>query len=664
MNPTRVEAIREALGIIVQPALRPVPRIAARIAAGYNAPADPMSLLTAHDLVKRYGAHDVFQNVSLAVAHQSRTALVGPNGVGKSSLLALLAGVERPDGGRIHRARKLRIGFLPQDGRLPNASRLASTVWEVCLEAFADVRRQESVLARLEAKMADPARAEEALASYGPLQEAFERQGGYAYAARIRQVLRGLGLPADRWDRSPGDLSGGERTRLSLARLLLDDPGLLLLDEPTNHLDLEAVEWLESWLREWPGAVVVVSHDRFFLDRLVTAVWELTPEGLEVYAGDYSAYARQRAERRLTTERRYRAQQDHIRKEQEYIRRNIAGQNTRQAKGRRKRLEHLEVLTRPADAARTPIRLAAGGRSGELVLETRGLVVSHPGSGAALFAVPDLSLRRGECVAILGPNGAGKTSLLRTLLGQSKPLAGDVRLGPSVRPGYLSQTEDELAPDESVLESLRSVGDLPETDARSWLARFGLAENAEQTVASLSGGERRRLALARLARRGANLLLLDEPTNNLDLPAQEALQHSLASFPETILLVTHDRYLARALATQVWSLATGDEALEVYRGPFDEYLAAKAARRVPAPATKADRATRPRRSPRDRETAALEAAIDRKEKDLAALAAELDAARGDVRRVTSLGVAYARMERELHALLEAWERAAGADEPA
>ena len=669
MNQTRVGMIRAVLGIIVPPSPATAPTRRRTVVARYNAPEDPMSLLSASDLTKSFGAQDVLQGVSLALAHQSRVALVGANGVGKSTLLAILAGQVRPDQGRIQRARGLRIGYLTQEGTTASGPDPSQTVWDYSLQAFAALQGRERQLARLEAAMADPRQTEEALVAYGPLQESFEREGGYAYAGRTRQVLRGLGLPAPLWQRPLRDLSGGEWTRTTLARLLLDDPGLLLLDEPTNHLDLDAIEWLEAWLRAWPGAALVVSHDRYFLDRIASAVWELERRGLSVFSGNYSAYARQRAERAMVYDRRYQAQQEHLAREQDYIRRNIAGQNTRQAKGRRKRLERWmteEALARPSEAAVTHIRLDAGSRSGDKVLETEGLAVAHPADGSPLFSVPDLSLARGECVALLGPNGAGKTSLLRTLLGEAAPLAGVVRLGAGTRIGYLSQTESELRPEDTVLEWLRRAhSDMKETAARSWLARLGLADDAEKTVGQLSGGERRRLALARLGLAGANLLLLDEPTNNLDLPAQEALQESLADFPEAILLATHDRYLAQALATQVWVISPREAALEVFRGPLDEYLAARETRRAgltPAPKGRDERPARKRRDRRAADLTQLETRIEMLEQTLRTLAEAMDQARGDAARVTSLGSEYAERERELELLLESWAQAA-ADTP-
>jgi ATP-binding cassette subfamily F protein 3 len=625
-----------------------------------------MSLVAATRLRKSYGAQDVLQGISLSLPHQSRTALVGANGIGKSTLLALLAGEERPDEGKIQRARGLRVGYLPQDGSRA-AGAAAASVWEHCLGAFAELQRKEDELARLEVAMADPHQTEEALASYGPLQEAFERDGGYAYVGRTRQVLRGLGIDPSLWDRPLIGLSGGERTRLALARLLLEDPGLLLLDEPTNHLDLDAIEWLEGWLRDWPGAALVVSHDRFFLDRVAATVWELSPGGLSVYSGNYTAYLRQRAERRQDYNRRYRAQQEHIRREQEYIQRNIAGQNTRQAKGRRKRLERMledQALERPIEAAGTSIRLQQGRRAGEKVIETDGLVVAHPADGSPLFSVPNLSLMRGERVAILGPNGAGKTSLLRTLLIEAAPFAGRVQLGPAIRPGYLAQTEAELRPGDRVLDCLRQAApDMKELAARSRLAPYGLADDVDKMVEQLSGGERRRLALARLGLGGANLLLLDEPTNNLDLPAQEALQAALAAFGETILLATHDRYLARGLASQIWVISPNEASLEIFRGTLDEYLAAREARRVVADAGKervSSRRSGDRGLPRStQEVALLEEKITLLEQRLKELAEQMDRARGDATRVMSLGIEYAQREGELDHLLETWAQSAG-----
>jgi ATP-binding cassette, subfamily F, member 3 len=626
-----------------------------------------MSLVTAHALAKSFGAQDVFSGVSLAIPHQARIALVGPNGIGKTTLLRILAGGERPDGGQVQRARALRIGYLPQvadDDPLAGAPP-DETLWGFCLTSLASLRSQEVELARLESDMADPRRAEEALARYGPLQEAFERAGGYAYASRMRRVLNGMGFTPEEDSRPLGLLSGGERTRAQFSRLLLDDPDLLLLDEPTNHLDLEAVEWLEGWLKDWPGATLLVSHDRYFLDRAVDAVWELGPRGLDVYRGNYTAYLQQRQARRELRLSQYGQQQERVRRETDYIRRNIAGQNTRQAQGRRKRLERMlrdHPAERPEDAQTIRVRFADSDRSGDLVLRTRDLSIGHADAIEALFHVPDLTLRRGECAAVMGPNGAGKTTLLRTLLNEIPPKSGEVRFGATLLPGYFSQAHEGLHAERSVLQEMLAADPrLLPAEARHRLALFLFTgDTVDKTVAVLSGGERGRLALALLAQRGANLLLLDEPTTHLDLASQEILQASLAEFPGTILLVSHDRYLIDALATQIWTVSPQERALEVFEGSYTEHLEAQRQSALP----RADaRQVRPARSPRPstrlrREIDQAEARIASLEHDLQATVLALESSGSDVESVRRLGGRYAELETALAQELHAWEELA------
>ncbi|HET7010740.1 MAG TPA: ABC-F family ATP-binding cassette domain-containing protein [Anaerolineales bacterium] len=627
-----------------------------------------MSLISASALSKSFGAQDVFAGVQLAIPRQVRVALVGPNGVGKTTLLSILAGEETPDSGQVQRARGVRIGYLRQETITETAA--GPTLWDHALEAFGDLRRREAELARLEADMAEPSKTVRALARYGPMQEAFELDGGYVYASRARQILSGLGFGAAARERRLDELSGGERTRAELARLLLEDPDLLLLDEPTNHLDLEAVEWLESWLRDWPGSALIVSHDRYFLDRTVEQVWELRAAGIDVYHGNYSAYAAQRAERNAHAQRHYEADQERIQREQEYIRRNIAGQNTRQAQGRRKRLDrHLResAVDRPEEARRLKLSLPAGVRAGDRVLETFGLVIAHPGTGEPLVSVPDLLLGRGDCAAILGPNGAGKTSFLRTLLGERPPRSGDVRLGAKVKPGYFAQASDRLDASRRLLDEIQNLDPKMGTQAaRDWLGRFHFTGDAvEKSVGSLSGGERGRLALACLALEGANLLLLDEPTNHLDLPSQEALQEALAAFPGTILLVSHDRYLVRALATQVWTIRPRQAALDVFLGGYEEMLAARRSQEPVSP--KATRSARqgPSRAPKANREAqgSLERRIGDLEQALRDLELGLARAGSDLEQVTRLGKEYASVEAELDVLLTEWSTLSEAQEP-
>jgi ATP-binding cassette subfamily F protein 3 len=556
-----------------------------------------MSLLSATDLAKAFGAQDIFEGVTLAIPHQARIALVGPNGVGKTTLLRILAGLELPDRGRTQRARGLRVGYLPQETLATEGrqSLRALSLWDWCVGALADLRSQETELERLETAMADPHQAVSAMARYGPLQEAFERAGGYAYPSRVRRVLNGLGFTPSEDGVPLGRLSGGERTRAELARLLLEDPDLLILDEPTNHLDVEAVEWLEGWLIEWPGSALVVSHDRYLLDRVADAVWELTPRGLEAYRGNYTAYVQQRQERRAFRQVAFDAQQEHVRKEQEYIKRNIAGQNTRQAQGRRKRLERMlrdEAVDRPETEKTVRLALQPAPRSGDIVLETEALHVGYADDPSALFSVPNLVLRRGECAALIGPNGAGKTTFLKTILGETPSFSGSVRMGAGLRLGYFAQAHQGLDSNRTVLQEVQetaprwTVG-----QCRDFLARFLFTgETVDKTVGVLSGGERGRVALAKLALQGANLLLLDEPTNHLDLPSQEILQTALQEFPGTILLVSHDRYLVDALATQVWAIHPGTRRMQVFAGNYSAYGVQRCTWQRPGSAAATDRA--------------------------------------------------------------------------
>ncbi|TLN15344.1 ABC-F family ATP-binding cassette domain-containing protein, partial [bacterium] len=504
---------------------------------------------------KSFGPNDLFAGLSLSIPPRAHIGLVGPNGVGKTTLVRILLGLEEATGGEVRRSRGLRMGYLPQEAALDSAR----TLWEECLTVFDGLRGQQVELRRLEAAMAGDPENEALLKSYGKLQNDFEREGGYTFETRIRQTLAGLGFAHEDLRRPVEQLSGGQRTRALLAKLLLSEPDLLVLDEPTNHLDIAAVEWLENYLREWKGGVLIVSHDRYFLDQVTEAIWEMTP-ALEEYRGNYSAYLRQREERYARRLEEYQAQVAFIEKEEDYIRRNIAGQNTRQAQGRRKRLERLleeARLTPPLQARSLHLRLEPAARSGDLVLRTYGLSVGYADEpSGALFSVPDLTLTRGECAAIIGPNGAGKTTLLKTLLGQLPPLAGQLELGASLQIGYFAQAHEGLHSDQTLMEAIEAIAPhLRPGEVRDYLAKFMFTgDDAFKPVSALSGGERGRLALACLALQGANLLLLDEPTNHLDLAAQEALQSILAGFGGTILLVSHDRYLIDALATQVWEV--------------------------------------------------------------------------------------------------------------
>ena len=659
-----------------------------------------MSLLTFHQLAMSYGPLDVFEGVGAAVGNGDRIGLVGPNGEGKTTLLRILAGELKPTEGAVHRRRGLRMGFLPQD---PPAAGEKS-LWDDMLEVFAGLQAEEAALAALEASMAQPDHDPALLDLYAERQHTFELKGGYEYPLRIRQTLTGLGFRPDQFDLPLAHLSGGQRTRALLARLLLEKPDLLLLDEPTNHLDLAAVEWLENTLLSWDGAMVIVAHDRYFLDRVAAKIWEMAWGELTHFRGNYSAYVIQRQERLERLQKEYEAQQEFIAKEEDYIRRNIAGQNTRQAQGRRTRLERMlaaEAISAPRRRQRLSLNMQSRLRSGALVLATDGLAVGYRtrptavsamdrsggyayranGGGpvlpedTVLFRADDVLLKRGERVGLIGPNGAGKTTFVKTLLGDIPPLEGELRVGASTRIGYLAQVQAALKPEWTALDALMDADPrLLVAEARHILARFLFtSEDVFKTVDTLSGGQRSRLALARLSRQNANFLVLDEPTNHLDIESQEVLEAMLADFNGTVLLVSHDRYLIDALATQVWAIDHGR--LRAYEGNYTTYLAAGAAdaqvdNRSARPTESQEHRQRSREERRQRkeeerrqaETTAIEMRIHEMESDLAQLSAQLEAASlsQNLDEVQRLGYRYSQLEQELNRFIENWSEMAEA----
>ncbi len=534
-----------------------------------------MAVLTVSNLGKSFGAVEIFSELSFSVSKNARIGLVGPNGVGKTTLLRILVGEENVSEGQVQISRGIRVGYLPQRAQLHSER----TLWQECLHVFDDLLRLQKELKALEEDMSrSQENTAEIMDAYGKLQQTFEYLGGYDFETRIHQMLSGLGFSPEDEVRPVQQLSGGQRTRAYLTKILLEAPDVLLLDEPTNHLDIAAVEWLESFLKDWTGAIIIVSHDRYFLDQVATTIYEMTP-ALETYRGNYSAYLVQRTERYTRRLAEYEAQQEFIQKEEDYIRRNIAGQNTRQAKGRRRRLERMleeSKITPPPTARRKMhMQLDIGGRSGELVLRTHDLQVGYEDEGRPLFSTPDLVLKRRECAAIIGPNGAGKTTFLKTILEQIPAYRGEVTLGASLKIGYFAQAHEGLIPERSLMDEISSV--VPQwlpAQIRDYLAKFLFTgEDVFKTVELLSGGERGRLALSILALQGANLLLLDEPTNHLDLPSQEILQTMLAEFNGTILLVSHDRFLIDALATQIWEVVPGQSMLRIFEGSYSEYKA-------------------------------------------------------------------------------------------
>ncbi|HKP53531.1 MAG TPA: ABC-F family ATP-binding cassette domain-containing protein [Chloroflexia bacterium] len=570
-----------------------------------------MPLITTTSLTKSYGAVTIFANLTFSIEKGARLGLVGPNGVGKTSLLRIIAGEDEASTGTVNRSQGVRIGYLPQEVDF----KMEGTLWDASLSVFDDLIKQEQELHRLEEMMAmNPAVIEQ----YGELQHDFEWRGGYTYETRIRQVLAGLGFTEVDYTLPLNHLSGGQRTRAFLARLLLSDPDLLLLDEPTNHLDIGAVEWLEGYLSQWQGAAILVSHDRYFLDKVSNVIMDMLPGAYEIYNGNYSAYLKQREERNTRRQELFDGEKEKLLKEIEYIKRNISGQNSRQAKGRLKLLSRIvqaveqigfeaalnqkwsetaeeiyvatsvfsvEEAERRVRGLRSPVRtlphlhlrLGSHKRSSDMVLRTKKLQVGFPADESRgtprkmLFKTPDIELRRQECAALIGPNGAGKSTFLKTILGQLAPLAGEVELGANLHIGYFAQAHEGLDPDMTLMQEISSVQEMPPGKVRDYLAKFLFTgDDVFKKVEVLSGGERGRLALAKLALQDTDLLLLDEPTNHLDITSQEVLESVLDDYAGTILLVTHDRYLVDAVATQIWEIGADESCLTVFNGTYSE----------------------------------------------------------------------------------------------
>jgi len=623
-----------------------------------------MPLLTAHDLSKSFGATDIFSSVALSIPHKARIGLVGANGIGKTTLLRILAGEEESSGGSVHQARNIRVGYLPQEAVLDSSL----TLWEEELSVFQPLVDAQKALHEMETRLASEGETISLLAEYGKMQSAFDIAGGYTFETRLRMTLFGLGFQKSDFSRPVPQLSGGQRTRALLAKLLLSQPDLLLLDEPTNHLDIEAVEWLEDFFKDWPGGVLIVSHDRYFLDRVVDHIWEMTP-AIEEYRGNYSAYLMQRQERYELRLKEYKAQQEFIEKEEEYITRNMAGQNTRQAQGRLKRLERLfddSLLVRPVKKRSLHLQLSTSARSGDRVLQTHGLSVGYQDEGKPLFDVPDLVLTRTECAAIIGPNGAGKTTFLKTILEQIPPLAGEARLGGSLSIGYFAQAHERLHPQWTLIEEIQGVRPkmLP-AEARDYLAKFLFTgDDVFKKVEVLSGGERGRLALACLALEGTNLLLLDEPTNHLDLQSQEILQQVLQDYPGTILLVSHDRYLIDGLATQIWEVIPSQRTLVQFDGTYSEYkaykqLAAVQPARVAPPVTRAklpktNSLSKSERAKIEKRIYNIEVAVAEMEREMGNLESQLSKPPADPARVQKMGSEYAALQQKIESLMQTW----------
>ncbi|MFH1006602.1 MAG: ABC-F family ATP-binding cassette domain-containing protein [Candidatus Latescibacterota bacterium] len=521
-----------------------------------------MTLVHLDKVSKFYGAHGVLEDVSWQVEENDRIGLIGPNGCGKTTLFRLITEDLLPTEGTVIRKRDLRIGYLSQEPALDGTR----TVLQETMTAFEPVLAMQVELVHLEEAMASNRHSEALLHEYGALRERYEAQGGYDIETEARSVLSGLGLDEESQHKTVGVLSGGEKTRVALARLLLGRPDLLLLDEPTNHLDIQTTEWLEGFLSKYPGSVVVVSHDRYFLDRVVTEIVELEDLRLEHYKGTYSEYAPERERRKEQQQKHYEEQQTLIARTEDYIQRNLAGQKTKQAQSRRKQLAKMERLAPPSGKKDVRLHFAPEQRGGNEVLVCEGLAKAY--GNRTLFEDLSCTVRRRERIGIVGPNGTGKTTLLKMLLESERADAGTIRFGSQIQVGYYDQERLDLNGGNSVLEEVWAVDPRrPEGAMRTFLGSFLFSgDDVYKPIANLSGGEQSRVSLCKLILSNANLLILDEPTNHLDIPSRMALEAALMHYEGTILTVSHDRYFLNRLVNRILYMGLGESRL--YEGDY------------------------------------------------------------------------------------------------
>ena len=541
-----------------------------------------MPILAVDNLEKYYGIKPIIHELSFQMDLGDKVGLVGRNGSGKTTLLQLLSGRLERDGGTITVAKDTTIGYLTQELEFYPEK----TVYQELRGLYAHVDKIQDELRQIEKMMAecrpeDDEQLSELLASYAQLQEKFEENGGFRIESEIQGVLQGLGLPKQLWDQSPSSFSGGERTRVALARLLLFKPNLLLLDEPTNYLDINAVKWLEEYLKNYSGSLLLVSHDRYFLDRVVNKVLALYGGKVEVFKGNYSRYRELWSERRRHEMEAYLQQQKEISKKERFIRESRATEKSkRQAKSIEKRLQHIDRLDRPReDKTLRGLNLAAEGRTSDTVLSVTDLGKSY--EERRLFSGLNFDIHSGEHVVLMGPNGIGKTTLFRLLIGDELPDSGEIKWGHGVRLGYFSQMLKESDLSGSAYEQIMQTGELSSTEARNFLGAFLFhGDDVFLPVSELSGGEQRRLALAKLVLSSANLLFMDEPTNHLDLPSLDVLEDVLTDYLGSLFVITHDRFLAQRLANRLLWMDEGEvhefESYEV----FEQWMAHRDEQRI------------------------------------------------------------------------------------
>lgn len=536
-----------------------------------------MIVLQVNQLTKSFLADEILSGVKLEVQHRDRVALVGRNGAGKSTLLKIIAGQMSYDSGDIIIPKGVQVGYLEQHAGLNSTL----TIWDEMMTIFEPLLAQEQTLRSLEQQMADPTVYENStlyakvMSEYDQLQHTFKDAGGYQYESDIRSVLHGMQFYPEDYDKPISSLSGGQRTRLALAKLLLSKPDLLILDEPTNHLDIETLSWLESYLKSYEGAILIVSHDRYFLDQVVSIVYEVSRHRVTKYTGNYSAYLDEKAKTYERDVKLFERQQDEKAKLEDFIQKNIArASTTKMAQSRRKMLERTEWMESPdGDEKSASFGFTIERQSGNDVLSVDDLTIGY--DDQLISSGINLRTFREDRIALVGPNGVGKSTLLKTIVKDLTPLAGAIRYGTNVQIGYYDQEQAKLSSNKSVLKELWDEWPLMnEKDIRTVLGRFLFSgEDVDKTVSSLSGGEKARLALSKLMMQKANFLILDEPTNHLDLDSKEVLENALIDYPGTLLFVSHDRYFINRITTKVVELS-GTGSFE-YLGDYDYYVEKK-----------------------------------------------------------------------------------------
>ena len=622
-----------------------------------------MPLVSTSDLAVHYGADIIFSGVNLDINERARIGIVGPNGGGKTSLLRVLVGEQDANVGRVSRSNGLQVGYVPQHPQMD----IDGTLRKEVMRGFEEVIALETELEVASSRGSD---SEESGLRYAELLERYESLGGYDYERAAERMMDGLGLRPETLDSPASSASGGERTRAALAKALLGNPDLLVLDEPTNYLDLKGVTWLERYLTHFAPAVVVVSHDRYFLDEMATQIWEIDHGRMNTFPGNFSKYRVLKGERDLRQAKEYEAQQEFIAKEQAFIDRYRAGQRSREAKGRETRLQRLERIDRPDTDQSISLKTAGAARTGQVVLSTKELKIGYieGDDPTELLKIPDLKLARGSRTAVIGDNGTGKSTFIKTVLGLAPALEGFVAMGQGVKVGYYSQGLDALVDEDTVLDSFLEIKNMPFEQARFYLARFLFqGDDVFREVGACSGGEKSRLALARLLITEPNLLVMDEPTTHFDIPSREALEQVLLGYPGTVLLVSHDRHLVSLLADSLLVMADGKA--EAFEGTFEEWSDSQKAVETKAAAArvreKPKPAIRPRSAkshvPKRRNPAApvidFEQAIVDLEDRLKEIETQLQQAtmNQDFDEMTRLGEEHVQTQAELERSLEEWD---------